>query len=144
MSTEIVIANTDDDIISCFPAFSVLRPHIAQADFLPQIRRQQSQGYQILALREQGEVKTVAGFRRTEFLAWGDIIYVDDLSTLPEARSQGYAAQLLYWLIDYARNQGCKGLHLDSGYARHAAHRLYLNHGLQLSSHHFSLEFVTS
>ncbi len=44
------------------------------------------------------------------------------------------------WLIDHARAEGCRALHLDSGYARHAAHRLYLNKGLQMTSHHFAVE----
>ena len=48
---------------------------------------------------------------------------------------------LLDWLVQHAQENHCCGLHLDSGYARHAAHRLYLNKGLQLNCHHFALEF---
>ena len=35
----------------------------------------------------------------------------------------------------------CDGLHLDPGYARHDAHRLYLRKGLQFNSHHLALQF---
>jgi GNAT superfamily N-acetyltransferase len=141
MAIEIFIANTDDEITACFPVFSALRPHKEKEDFLPQVKRQQSQNYQILALRENGAIKSVAGFRFCEFLAWGKVLYLDDLSTLPEDRSNGFAELLLDWLIDHAKTSGCKALHLDSGYNRNAAHRLYLRKGLKLSSHHLELVF---
>ncbi len=133
------VAQSDAEIAACFPAFHALRPHVAEADFLPQVRRQQAQGYQILALRHGGAVQCVAGFREAEFLAWGRIVYIDDLSTLESARGQGFAHAVLDWVIDYARSRGCDAVHLDTGYARHAAHRVYLHKGFQLSSHHMTL-----
>jgi GNAT superfamily N-acetyltransferase len=140
MTPEIFIAQTEAEIESCFPAFSVLRPHIRPEDFLIQVRRQQEQSYRILALRHDGVVKSAAGFRFAEFLAWGKLIYIDDLTTLVEERSKGYAESLLDWLIDHAKANGCRAVHLDSGYARQAAHRLYLRKGFHLNCHHFALE----
>ena len=139
MVIEIFIANSDAEIELCFAAFKALRPHIEQNNFLSQVRRQQAQSYQILALRHDGVVKSAAGFRFAEFLSWGKVLYVDDLTTLPGERSQGFAGLLLDWLINHAKSNQCQGVHLDSGYARHAAHRLYLRKGLQLSGHHLAL-----
>lgn len=143
MTLDIFIANTDAEIQACFPVFHELRPHIEADQFLAQVRRQQTQSYQILAVRQQGTVKSVAGFRFAEFLAWGKVLYIDDLATLSGETSQGFAGALLDWLIEHAQAHGCLGVHLDSGYQRHHAHRLYLNKGLQLSSHHISLTFNT-
>lgn len=140
MIIEIFIANSDAEIESCFAAFKALRPHIEQNNFLPQVRRQHAQSYQILALRHDGVVKSAAGFRFAESLAWGKVLYVDDLTTLPGETSQGFAGLLLDWLINHAKSNQCQGVHLDTGYARHAAHRLYLRKGLQLSGHHLALE----
>ncbi len=140
MAIEIFIANSDAEIESCFAAFKALRPHIEQNNFLPQVRRQQAQSYQILALRHDGVVKSAAGFRFAESLSLGKVLYVDDLTTLPGETSQGFAGLLLDWLINHAKSNQCQGVHLDTGYARHAAHRLYLRKGLQLSGHHLALE----
>ena len=81
-----------------------------------------------------------AGFRVGHMLAWGRYLYVDDLSTLPEARRRGYGRLLLEWLTEEARRLGCEQLHLDSGVTadRYDAHRLYLNTGLAITSHHFA------
>ncbi|HMQ51493.1 MAG TPA: GNAT family N-acetyltransferase [Anaerolineae bacterium] len=142
MTINIFLANSDDEIKSCFEAFKVLRPHLDQNEFLPQVKRQQQQGYKILALSEDGVVKSVAGFREAEFLAWGKIIYIDDLSTVPEARAKGYGDRLLSWIFEKAKEMGLNGVHLDTGYTRHAAHRLYLKNGMRLACHHLAIEFT--
>jgi GNAT superfamily N-acetyltransferase len=140
VASEVFIVETDAEIEGCFPVFKTLRPHLEQGGFLAQVRRQQKECYQILALKHDGVIKSVAGFRLAEFLAWGKVLYIDDLATLPGETSQGFAGALLDWLIAYAKAKGCQGVHLDTGYARHAAHRLYLRKGLQLNCHHLMLE----
>lgn len=135
---DIFLPDDQEQTDACFEVFSALRPHLAREAFLAQVQRQQAQGYRIVALRDQGQVCSAAGFRLCEFLAWGRILYIDDLSTLPEHRGKGHAGQLLDWLVTHAEQQRCAAVHLDSGYARHAAHRLYLNKGFELSSHHMA------
>lgn len=138
-ASRIFLVQSNAQIASCFDAFFALRPHLTPEVFAQQVLRQAAQGYQILALEHDGRVKSVAGFRTAEFLAWGKVVYIDDLSTLPECRGQGFAGMLLDWLATHAREQGCCAVHLDSGYARHAAHRLYLHKGFELSAHHLSM-----
>jgi len=127
------------DLLLCFPAFQSLRPHLDAAGFVQQVSRQAAQGYRIIAIRLDGQVLSAAGYRIAEFLAWGKVLYIDDLTTLESARGQGHGSALLDWLIAHAREQGCNAVHLDSGYQRHAAHRLYLHKGFVLSSHHLAL-----
>jgi GNAT superfamily N-acetyltransferase len=99
-------------------------------------------GYRLVGVFVPGqeEAVAVAGFRTGQSLAWGRYLYVDDLSTAPEARRRGHAGVLLDWLIGEARRFGCGQLHLDSGTGpdRFDAHRLYHNHGFAIHSHHFA------
>lgn len=122
-----------------------LRPHIgdaaAFAEHVDTVQR--PEGYRLLAAFEHDaddDAVAVAGFRIVHHLAWGRSLYVDDLSTLPEARGRGHAGALLDELIAEAERLRCDELHLDSGVgsARWAAHRLYMNHGLTIVSHHFA------
>jgi hypothetical protein len=69
VESEIFIARTDAEIESCYDAFRALRPHIDQLCFLPQVRRQETQGYRILGVRPGDDVPSAAGFRFAEFLA---------------------------------------------------------------------------
>jgi GNAT superfamily N-acetyltransferase len=133
---------SDEEIENCFPVFEILRPHLKFDNFLSQVKRQQTQGYRLLAVADDGIVQSIIGYRQCEFLAWGEIIYIDDLSTAVEARSKGYAGELLDHVINKAKALGLQGVHLDTGYARHFAHRLYLNKGFNFTSHHLSVEFA--
>jgi GNAT superfamily N-acetyltransferase len=102
---------------------------------------QRPDGYRIVgAFEDDGSVTAVAGFRLIHNLAWGDVIYVDDLSTLPAARRSGHGRALLEWCAEEARRLKCDALHLDSGVEanRADAHRLYLNTGMRISAHHFA------
>jgi GNAT superfamily N-acetyltransferase len=126
------------------PALRELRPHLP-ADDAAVIRRidavQRPEGYRLFAvLPEDGAALAVAGVRRVSNLAWGDTLYVDDLSTRASARRRGYASALLTAVDDEARRLGCRAVHLDSGHGvdRAAAHRAYLQHGYRISSHHLA------
>jgi GNAT superfamily N-acetyltransferase len=135
-----VIANSDAEILQCFPVMSELRPHLVEGEFVARIRRQQAEGgYQLAFLAVQGRVRALAGFRIGEFLAWGRILYVDDLVTTSEDRSRGHGRRLFDWLTARAREAGCGQLHLDSGVQRFSAHRFYLRHRMDITAHHFAL-----
>lgn len=121
-----------------------LRPHVGdEAEFVRRVDEvQRAEGYRLVAVFEDGadDAVAAAGFRLRNMLAWGRVLYVDDLSTLPSARRRGYGRALLDWLAEEARRLDCGELHLDSGVGptRADAHRLYLNAGLQITSHHFA------
>jgi GNAT superfamily N-acetyltransferase len=138
-SIRIRTAQTDDDIRRCWPLLSGLRPHLRAARFIPQVRRQQAQGYSLVVLESRGRVCAVAGYRVLENLAWGRFLYVDDLVTAPAQRSRGHGSCLIHWLAVEARRQQCAELHLDSGVHRFDAHRFYLQHRMHLTCHHFAL-----
>jgi GNAT superfamily N-acetyltransferase len=134
------------DTLLAFAAMGALRPHWGdEAAFVRRVDEvQRAEGYRLVAAFDEGreEAAAVAGFRVGHMLAWGRFLYVDDLSTLPDARRRGHGRALLEWLAEEARRLGCEQLHLDSGVGpdREDAHRLYLNSGLRISSHHFSRE----
>jgi GNAT superfamily N-acetyltransferase len=132
---------TDDEINACFSVIQELRPHLKHEEFLPQIRRQEKNGYRLVVVRDDdGTVLSVAGYRISEFLFSGKFLYVDDLVTGSNSRRKGHASALISWLAKHAGENGCKSVHLDSGFALHPAHRFYLSNGFHLACHHFCME----
>lgn len=101
--------------------------------------RQRPAGYRLWAAFEadHAEAAAVTGFRRLTSLAWGDVLYVDDLSTRATSRRRGHALALLEAVAAEGRALGCAAVHLDSGHHRYDAHRLYLAADYQIRSHHF-------
>ncbi|MDF1645034.1 MAG: GNAT family N-acetyltransferase [Pseudomonadales bacterium] len=138
MPLKIQIAETDQQIDACYPVMQELRDHLKKETFVTRVRYQQSSGYLLAFLKDDGIVAAVSGFRIGENLAWGRFLYIDDLVTAQRYRSHGYGSRLLAWLKDYAKQQQCDQLHLDSGLQRVDAHRFYLREGLPKTSFHFS------
>jgi GNAT superfamily N-acetyltransferase len=134
------------DTALAYEAMRALRPHVStEAEFVRRVDElQRPEGYRLVCAFEPGEPRAaaVAGFRLGHNLPWGTYMYVDDLSTRPDARRRGHARALLDWLLEEARRAGCDELHLDSAFgpARADAHRLYLNSGLALDAFHFARE----
>jgi GNAT superfamily N-acetyltransferase len=139
---EILLAKTEEQISSCYEVMRQLRPHLEDCQkFTEQVQRQIKEGYILAYLQEEGSVRSLAGFRFLEFLAWGRVLYIDDLISDSMARKNGHGSTILKWVIQQAREAKCDQVHLDSGPQRHEAHRLYLNHGFKIIGHHFALDF---
>ena len=135
----IQLAETEAEVRRCWPAFRELRPHLHSEDELvARWREQLAEGYRIIYASEKEEVAAAAGYRFLSTLAWGHILYIDDLVALPGFRGAGLGTLLLQHLQSAARQAGCAGVHLDTGYQRHLAHRSYLRNGFHLHCHHMT------
>lgn len=132
----------DGALERAFVVFTHLRPHLGLATFVRRVRAEAEEGYRIVYVEQAGEIASAAGYRIATFLAWGRVLYIDDLITHPNRKRLGGGGALLDWLLAEAQRLGCDEVHLDTGYARHDAHRLYLNKGFKMTSHHMSRAVV--
>jgi len=140
MQSLILKAKTTQEIQACYPLMHQLRPHLTDVEaFIAQTERQLAMGYSLVYIQEENAIKALAGFRFLEFLAWGKVLYIDDLITDSESRNKGHGGTLLKWIIEQAKEKMCDQVHLDSGPHRHEAHKLYLNHDFKIIAHHFAL-----
>lgn len=136
----VLIAQSQSDISLCYEAIKVLRPHLELDAFVQRVQLQKAEGYVLAYIAQDGVAMSAIGFRISNFLAWGKVLYIDDLITTESARGKGLGGRLLKWVIEKAKENGCDAVHLDTGHHRHDAHRLYLNHGFRIGSHHMGLE----
>ena len=104
-----------------------------------QVQKQMREGFRLVYLENNGEIRAAAGYRIYDLLYSGRTLYVDDLVTREVDRSKGFGAQLFDWLVEEARRERCESFTLDSGVQRHDAHRFYLAKRMSIASHHFSL-----
>ncbi|HVF51280.1 MAG TPA: GNAT family N-acetyltransferase [Pyrinomonadaceae bacterium] len=116
-----------------------LRPRILREEFLPLVRRlSEIAGFQLAYLTD-GEIKAVAGFRISEWLAGGKYLEIEDLATKSGERSKGHGGALFDWLVEHAKENGCRQVRLVSRVNRLDAHRFYVRKGMNLEAHYFSL-----
>jgi GNAT superfamily N-acetyltransferase len=140
MSVEVSIATDEAAVRACWPLFAQLRPHLAdEEEFISRWFLQVKEGYRILRAVKGGMPVGAAGFRILHTMAWGRILYLDDLIVDEGARGTGLGSRLLAVLKEIARDEKCDQVHLDTGYQRHAAHKAYLRAGFHLDCHHLAL-----
>ena len=105
---------TDAEIQAAFPLMRELRDRVASDAFLAEVRRQQSEGYRLLAGFSGADLVCLAGVRRTHTMSRGEHLFVDDLVTTESARGQGYGGAMLQWIARDAVRAGLSRVYLDS------------------------------
>lgn len=124
-------SETDDDIRACRDVMRELRPHLEPGEaFLTRVRRQQRDGYRLLAAWNGAIVEGLAGWRVQENLIRGRFCYVDDLVVRAGARRGGLGARLLDGVADAARALGLAHLVLDTGLDNLFGQRFYFRYGM--------------
>lgn len=137
--TRIKIAESKEEIRRCFPVMKQLRERLAAEEFEKRVAEEAHEGYKLAFLESESQIVAVAGFRIYHMLATGKTMYVDDLVTDANARSQGFGEALLKWLIELSRKEKCEMFSLDSGTHRRRAHRFYFAQGMHIANYHFEL-----
>jgi GNAT superfamily N-acetyltransferase len=139
MNSSITVALTKQEISACYVVMAELRPHIQPGEFLPTVKRlEEIAGFQLAYLTD-GEIKAVAGFRISEWLAGGKYLEIEDLVAKSGERSKGYGGKLFDWLVEHAKENNCQQVRLVSRLSRHDAHRFYLRKGMNLEAYYFSM-----
>jgi len=134
------LAESDADVARLFPVLRELRPLIAdEKDLVARVQRQRGteRGWRLAYVEQNGVPVAAASCRILEHLAWGKVLYVDDLICAESHRGTGAANALMEWMEGQARAEGCAQLHLDSGTQRIRAHHFYFRQGLSITSFHF-------
>lgn len=120
------------------PVLRELRPHLTAEDFAEVYDEGYEQGLRFTgAYSDRGRCVGVAGWRVVVNTHRLRMLYVDDLVTVPEARSTGVGRALLEHVEARARELGCNALELDSGTHRRDAHRFYMRERMTIMGFHF-------
>ena len=135
--TNIQLATDPIHIKRCAPVLRELRTFLTEDQIIDRVQQQMTDGYRLAYIEAADIVASVAGYRILRNLIYGKFLYVDDLVTRADHKRAGYAGQLLEWLCEHARDQGCSFFILDSGVQRFEAHRFYLAHRMDITAHHF-------
>jgi GNAT superfamily N-acetyltransferase len=128
-------ARLETDVL---PVLRQLRPHLTMESFATVYEMGHPQGLRFTAAYVDGKCVGVAGWRIVATTAALLKLYVDDLVTMEDARSQGVGRELLGALSRKAVDAGCRVLDLDSATRRTDAHRFYMREGLAITSFHFA------
>ncbi|MDY6818810.1 MAG: GNAT family N-acetyltransferase [Halobacteriales archaeon] len=124
-TTAIRELTTEAEWRAAFPVVNQLRDHLTEKEYLEYLDEMREERYRLFALFEAGEIVSVAGVAlRTNFYN-GCHLFVYDLVTREDCRSEGYGTRLMEFAEEWARDQDCDSMTLESGLWRDDAHRFY-------------------
>jgi GNAT superfamily N-acetyltransferase len=140
-SADVRIAEDEAAVRRCWKAYKELRPHLrSEHELVERWRAQVQEGFRIVYIPDGDTVPAAAGYRFLHTLAWGHILYIDDLVAISTRHKSGLGTALLQYLQNEARQLGCDAVHLDTGYQRQLAHLAYLRNGFHFDCHHLAWE----
>lgn len=117
---------TVDEWREAFPVMRELRSHLDEESFLHLLKEMRTESdYRLFALREAGKIVALAGAVVTTNLYNGRHLFIHELVTRAECRSQGYGERLLSFLHRWGREKKCTRAVLSSNLVRRDAHRFY-------------------
>jgi GNAT superfamily N-acetyltransferase len=132
---------TDEEFIEAFPVMNQLRTDLDESTYLERLRSAQSTGYRLFALREHDDIIALAGIVIRTNLFDGKLLWVDDLVTARDYRSQGFGQQLLEYIAQWGSERDCDVMGLASGFQRSDAHRFYEERlGMEATSYVYRMD----
>ncbi|MFD2330285.1 GNAT family N-acetyltransferase [Cohnella sp. GCM10020058] len=111
--------------IEAYPVMNELRTELDQDAYLALLREMNAEGYKMLALYDEDRIVALAGIIMLTNFYFGKHVFVYDLVTKASERSKGHGETLLAYVHQYAKDNGCKTVALESGFQRVDAHRFY-------------------
>lgn len=109
-------------------ALQSLRAELDRDGFLESREKLTSNGYELFGLRSEGKIVCVAGLMFTPHVLRGRDCRVFDLVTLEAERSNGFGKELVRFIEQYAKDQGCTRVDLHTQLDRTDSRRFYEEH----------------
>jgi GNAT superfamily N-acetyltransferase len=132
------LAPGDKRLTAVYPVMHELRDQLSEEQFHELYAAGHPDGYRVVGLFDGDECRACAGYRILTSLVSGRYLYVDDLVTAVQWRSNGYGRLLNKYIVELARNEGCSSVELDSNTRRREAHHFYFRERYTISAFHFA------
>ncbi|MCM3387862.1 GNAT family N-acetyltransferase [Ureibacillus chungkukjangi] len=125
IATTIIRITERAALIKSFEIMKELRTDLTLESYLELYEVMEQEGYELYALYNDREIQALAGVAiKTNFYNKKHL-WVYDLVTSSASRSSGYGKELMLFLSDYASENNCVYIALESGLQRLDAHRFY-------------------
>ena len=117
-----------------------LRPALQDlTEYVERIRLMLREGaYYLWVKNPAEEIVSIAIFRMHHNTYQNKLCFLDDLIVNEQIRASGIGKQVLSYIEDFARENACDHLSLDSGTFRTRAHKFYFMNNYVADCFHFS------
>ncbi|MEC3885397.1 GNAT family N-acetyltransferase [Halobacillus sp. HZG1] len=123
---EVIELKSTEEIKAAYPVMKELRSHVSEEQYIELVKEAMDvDRYHLFALYADEEIVAVTGFKEMTTLYYGRFVWVCDLVTSSNHRSQGYGEELLTFVENWAQEHGRESVAISTGVSRLRAHRFY-------------------
>lgn len=117
---------SETDVREAFPVLRELRSHLEPDEMEELYEQMREEGYRLFGRYDaDDELVAVAGMTLGTNFYLRRHVFVHDLVTTEDRRSEGHGAALLAHVHAWAADRDCETVELESGLWREEAHRFY-------------------
>ncbi len=143
MKKRIFVVKSKADLERCYPVMKELRTHLSFEDYISIYdESHKTNGYEIVAIEDHSQIVAVMGYRFLSDYVRGKHVYVDDLVSRENVRSQGLGAELLKYAEKVAKESGCKTLRLCTGIENERGVKFYDRNGWTKRAYAYTKKLV--
>jgi GNAT superfamily N-acetyltransferase len=136
MTTEIKLI-PKDQLISIIPLIKHLNPSLSETTLKLRLEEMVAQGYQCAGMYLDNQLIGICGlWMMTKFYV-GKHIEPDNVFILPKYRRLGFGKQLLEWVQEYGKSQGCIASELNCYVSNETGNTFWEQEGFEKIGYHY-------
>ena len=126
-----------DKIYTIIPLLRVLNEKIEEDILKQRLEDMIRQGYQCVGIYDEDALAGISGMWFLTKYYVGKHIEPDNVIILPQHRGKGLGEQLMKWIYEYARSQGCIASELNCYVSNHGGQKFWINEGYRVIGFHY-------
>lgn len=127
-----------DDMVAIFPVLSNMYPDLSIEEYKEIIPKRKVEGYRMVGVFDGEKCVCAAGFWVGVRFYCGKFIQLDNMVSMPEARSKGAGKMLVDWIKAVGKTEGCNKIILDTYVENFEAHKFFLREDFLIRGYHLN------
>lgn len=126
-----------DDLPGIIPLLRLLNPDIPDAELGARLEQMKLHNYQCVGAFDGNSLIGISGIWILHKIYTGKHIELDNVCILPEFRGKGIGENLVSWILDYAKDQGCRSAELNCYLGIKKGQEFWQNQGFEAVGYHY-------
>lgn len=131
---------TLEEMFAVFDVLAHMYPNMSRPEYEAILPERVETGYRMLGVFDGEKCICSAGFWISYRFYCGKFIQLDNMVTLPDARSKGVGKLVVDFIKNTGKSDGCKKVLVDTYVENFSAHRFFLREGFIIRGYHLNFE----
>lgn len=125
-----------DKLETIFPFFRLLDEKLTDEVLSERLKGMKAHNYECVGVYDESKLIGISGLWILDKYYVGKHIEPDNVIIHPDYRGQGIGEQLMQWIYDYAKEQGCVASELNCYVSNHRGVAFWVKEGFRIIGYH--------